>query len=204
MKKFIKWFLFSVVVLGSIALGICYITIPEQTKAAADVVVGYLNTPIFIAGGTTITFGLVIGIVFKYVYDKYKETIKNDLKNAKEYAEAQKEQAKDYHDCVVRYKAEVMEMLESYSTQIDFLTTQIVSICETSPNAKINAIGEKIKNGCNELKQELKDNLDKVENEFEVAMEEKSTVKQLESKVKELTSMVERLAKQYGEKGTND
>ena len=200
MKKFLKWFLFGVVLCGSIALGICYITIPEQTKAAADVVVGYLNTPLFIAGGTTITFGLVVGIVFKYVYDKYKDTIRNDLKSAKDYALAQKEQAQGYYDVVMQYKEEIKEMLGAYDSRIDHLTDCIVAICETSPNAKIKALGETIKSGATDLKKELKDNLNKVENEFEVVMEEKQTIKQLESKINELEQLVERLVNQYGEK----
>ena len=77
MKKFVKWFTFWLIVCGGIALAICYMAIPNETKSAIDIVIGYLNTPLGIAGGTTITIGMVsyfvISHIFKLNRDKAKE-----------------------------------------------------------------------------------------------------------------------------------
>ena len=204
MKKFIKWFLFGALVCGSLALAICYIVIPQETKSAADIVVEYMNTPLGIVGGTTITLGLVAGIIVKLVYDRYRDNINSDLEQAKSYVREQKQQAKDYYEYVVQYKAESIEMLESYSNRIDYITNQVVEICETSPNAKIKSIGEKIKNDSKELKQELQDNLTKLNNNFVEVVGRKEKVELLESKVNELTAQLERLVKEYGREETTN
>ena len=69
MKKFIKVLccvVLSLVILGGIALAFCYMVIPQETKCAMDIVIGYLNTPIGIAGGSTITLGIVLFILLRY------------------------------------------------------------------------------------------------------------------------------------------
>ena len=205
MKKFVKWFLFSLFVCGSLALAICYMVIPERTKEAVDVVIGYLNTPIGIAGGTTITIGLVVGVILKVVYDRYKDSVRNDFQKAKEYAEAQKEQAKGYYDLVIQEREQIREILSSYSTRIDDILNKVILICETSPNAKVKALAEQIKTSGAELKEELKENLEELSNDFSNAIDRRTDVKALEHQVKELTEKLERLEEKYGgEETTND
>ena len=205
MKKFVKWFLFSLFVCGSLALAICYMVIPERTKEAVDVVIGYLNTPIGIAGGTTITIGLVVGVILKVVYDRYKDSVRNDFQKAKEYAGAQKEQAKGYYDLVIQEREQIREILSSYSTRIDDILNKVILICETSPNAKVKALAEQIKTSGAELKEELKENLEELSNDFSNAIDRRTDVKALEHQVKELTEKLERLEEKYGgEETTND
>ena len=147
MRKFIKWFLFSVFVLGSIALAICYMVIPNETKSAMDVVVGYLNTPLGIVGGTTITIGMVAGIIAKVVYDRYKSSIKQDLEDYKNKVEEITNQAKDYESIANEHYNQINALCEQEKEKNEYLLKQLENICKTIPNVKINAIGEEIRKG---------------------------------------------------------
>ena len=76
MKKALKISTYCLLVSIIVAIGLCYIIIPERTKWAFDIVVDYLNKPLGVAFGTTITLGLVIGVVLKLVWDRHKDSIK--------------------------------------------------------------------------------------------------------------------------------
>lgn len=200
MKKFIKWFLFSLLVSGGLALAICYMVIPERTKCAIDIVIGYLNTPLGIVGGTTITLGLVAYVIVKTLYEHYKHSIHNDLEEGKSFVEKQKKQAQDYYENALKEKQEISDILGAYSKEIDNLKDNLLLLCDTIPNAKVKALGENIKSDSDRLKTELKEQLES--NEFGKALEEKDHIKELEDKFEELRKLVE----QYGEREerTND
>lgn len=204
MKKFIKWFLFWLVVLGGIALAICYIVIPEQTKSAADIVVGYLNTPLGIAGGTTITLGLVVGVILKLVYDRYRDSVRKDFTEAKFYAKTQKEQAKGYYELAVQEREQIRDILISYDERIDDLLDKVCQVCETSPNAKVKALANTIRENGSSLKEELKDTLVEQDNLLASSIGEKSKVEKLEEQIDKLTKSLERLEEKYGKETTND
>ena len=93
MKKFAKIFTFVTIACCGLAYALCEIIIPEQTNLFTEKLVEYINKPLGIVCGTTITLGLVGGIIIKLVYDRYKNGIKTDFAKIREYAEAQKEQA---------------------------------------------------------------------------------------------------------------
>lgn len=205
MKKFIKWFIFWLVVLGGVALAICYLTIPEQTRFAVDKVVEYANTPLGIVGGSTITLGLVASVVIKLVYDRYKDTIREDFKQAKEYAQAQKEQASGYYDLAVQERENIRDILSTYDKRIDELLDKICKVCETIPNAKVNALATTIKEDSVKLKEELKENLEEQENLLADSIGAKTRVEKLEEQIKSLTEQLERLVNQNErEETTND
>lgn len=204
MKKFIKWFLFWLVVLGGIALAICYIVIPEQTKSAVDIVVGYLNTPLGIAGGTTITLGLVVGVILKLIYDRYRDSVRKDFTDAKFYAETQKEQAKGYYELAVQEREQIRDILISYDKRIDDLLDKVCQVCETSPNAKVKALANTIRENGSSLKEELKDTLVEQDNLLASSIGEKSKVEKLEEQLDKLTKALERLEEKYGKETTND
>lgn len=202
MKKFVKLFLFSLFVCGSLALAICYLTIPERTKSAVDVVVGYLNTPIGIAGGTTITIGLVAGVILKVVYDRYKDSVRNDFAQAKAYAEAQKEQAKGYYDLAIQEREQIRDILTSYDKRIDSLLDKVCKVCETIPNAKVQALALTIKEDGTKLKEELKESLEEQDNLLADSIGAKSRIEKLEEQIDRLTKELERLGKEHGREET--
>lgn len=137
MKKFIKWFIFWLFVCGGLALLICYIVIPEQTKNAVDVVIGYLNTPLGIIGGTTITLGLVLLVVLKAVVNYRKIKYKEALDEHKKELELTKQEIKKEID---EYKEQVKEQLELAKTEINALTyvsNELVETIRLVPNKKV-------------------------------------------------------------------
>lgn len=92
MKKFIKWFLFWLVVCGGLALAICYMVIPQQTNSAIDIVIGYLNTPLGIVGGSTITLGMVVYIVVSNLLKLNRDKAKQDFEECKQELEEKKKE----------------------------------------------------------------------------------------------------------------
>ena len=111
MKKLLKIFLCLFLILGVIALIVCYIVIPTETQLAFDKVIEYLNTPIFICG-ISITLGGVLGFfIVRYILNNSSVGKKrlNELK-------ALIEEYKKYED-----KANELtnDKLKSYSEKVD-------------------------------------------------------------------------------------
>lgn len=137
MKKFIKWFLFSLVLCGGLALAICYMVIPNETKSAADIVIGYLNTPIGIAGGTTITIGAVLYVLFKVIYDRYRDRIIKEIELVKSNLAKEKEKDEEVIN-------ELKGLLEEKAKKIAELEINLETLKENSkellaliPNKKV-------------------------------------------------------------------
>lgn len=137
MKKFIKWFLFSLVLCGGLALAICYMVIPNETKSAADIVIGYLNTPIGIAGGTTITIGAVLYVLFKVIYDRYRDRIISEISLVKSNLKKEEEE----HQKKIE---ELEEQLKLAIDSVNELKEQLLSNVENNteilkliPNKKV-------------------------------------------------------------------
>jgi len=171
MKKFLqvlKVLFYTSLVLGVIALVVCYITIPQETKLAIDVVVEYINTPLPIIGVSI----LVVG-VFAYkiisttsIGKKGLGTLKSDFSKVqntmKEYDALIKEKIAELE----KKEKEIKGILDGYSTEIDTLTDKLAKVCETSPNVKIKALGYEIKGEIKEIKQETIEKLESAKNEY--------------------------------------
>ena len=155
MKKALKISLYLFVLSCIVALALCYIIIPERTKSAIDIVVEYLNKPLGIAFGTTITLGLVIGVVLKLVWDRHRDSIKSDISSYKAQIEIEKSKLEKAKSELTLKESEIKAYLGTYDTHIDKLTELVIKVCETSPNAKIKAIANDVKGVESELKQEL-------------------------------------------------
>lgn len=204
MKKIFGIISFSLLMCGIVALAICYIVIPEQTKLAADVVVEYLNKPLGIIGGTTITLGIVFAFVLKTLLGTYQSNIKSELYKVKEFNANAVVNAQNYYDKADKVKEETKAILSAYSKQIDECIEKVVKVCQTIPNAKVNALGQEILNGSVEIKQELTNELTQLDNEFVVVMEQKATMEELQNQIKLLTEKVERLVEDNGNETTNN
>lgn len=196
MKKALKISTYCLIVSGIIAIGLCYIIIPERTKSAFDIVVEYLNRPLGVAFGTTITLGLVIGVVLKLVWDRHKSTIKQDISDYKQFIAQEKSKLEKSKLELESKENDIKALLSNYSTRIDNLTELIVKVCETSPNAKIKAIGVEIKTSQNEIKHDLEQKQELIE---------KYSDKELTEIFNKLADL-EKVVKTYGERKerTND
>ena len=169
MKKIIKFVLFPLLLVGGLAVSICYMVIPQETKSAIDIVVGYMNTPIGIVGGTTITVGLVAGIVVKLIYDRYKNNIHSELELYKGKVEELKQQAKDYEELAQKHYEELTTILndivEKETKDFDYITENFINACKLNPNAKVKALGKEVEKGLKEYGEERKETIDSKANE---------------------------------------
>lgn len=199
MKKAIKWTLFGLLLGGIVALSLCYIIIPERTKSAIDIVVGYLNTPLGIAGGSTITIGLVLGIIIKYVLQATKTSIKDELNEVKEFNAEVVVKAQEFYELGLQKEEEIKELISSQETKYNELKSMLLEICETSPNAKIKSIGEKAKQELENIEQESQKVLNSISIDFPQYEQGKNKVQELQDKINELTEKLERLVEQYEE-----
>lgn len=166
MKKSLKISTYCLVVSIIIAIGLCYIIIPERTKCAFDIVVEYLNKPLGIVFGTTITLGLVVGVVLKLVFDKHRDSVRQDINSYKAQIREEKAKFESVKHELTLKETEIKTLLGSYKDYTDNLEELLVEVCETSPNAKIKAIGEKVKScksGFEKELEEKKDIVDKYE-----------------------------------------
>ena len=196
MKKALKISTYCLLVSIIVAIGLCYIIIPERTKWAFDIVVDYLNKPLGVSFGTTITLGLVIGVVLKLVWDRHKDSIKQDISGFTQYVESEKAKLELAKKELESKESDIKALLSNYSQRIDNLTELIVKVCETSPNAKIKAIGVEIKTTQNEIKHDLEQKQDLIE---------KYSDKELTEIFDKLADL-EKVVKTYGERKetTND
>lgn len=144
MKKFVKWFVFWTLVLGGLSIAICYMVIPQRTKEAFDILVGYLNTPIFIASGTVVTLGMVFGIIVKLVYDRHREKTISEIKDIQGEI---KKQSEHYEKVISDYKNEIAkycEQLEKKEKELEKLEQYVVETLKVIPNKKVQERLEKL------------------------------------------------------------
>ena len=151
MKKFVKWFTFWLIVCGGIALAICYMVIPTETKSAIDIVVGYLNTPLGVAGGTTITLGMVVYFVVSHIFKLNRDKVKEQYDSCVQELEQKKKEIKEllveYEKELKEYDTKVRECFE----QITKVQNKEIDILQIIPNKKVKEQVElllkEIKNG---------------------------------------------------------
>ena len=203
MKKVLKIVALVLLLGGLIALGVCYYVMPIKTTLAFEKLIELLNTPVGIVGGTTITLGLVGGIIFKVVLDAHRNSIRADIRSIKQYKEEKTEEAKHYYELALKEKEEVKTIISSNKEQIDFLVAEIAKICETIPNAKVKSLAEEIKNGYFGGQERLNEQLQKIDASVEDYVKEQVDSKELLEKYNELLELVRKLEEKYGE-GTND
>ena len=203
MKKAFKISSYLFIIACIISLALCFIIIPERTRYAMDIVIEWLNKPLGIVCGTTITFGLVITIIVKLIYDRHKEKLASQYKKTIAIVIEKEDKAKEYYELGKQKEQQALQMLDSYSTRIDELENELIKVCETMPNAKIKALGEEIKSKGIELKQELVETLK--DNDFVSATKERISTETLLDKLNYLTDKVNALESKYErEETTND
>ena len=203
MKKALKISSYLLIIACAISLALCFIIIPERTRYAMDIVIEWLNKPLGIVCGTTITLGLVVTIIVKLVYDRHKEKLASEYEKTIAVVKQKEDKAKEYYELGKQKEQQALQMLESYSTRIDELENELVKVCETMPNAKIKALGEEIKSKGVELKQELVETLKN--NDFVSSTKERISTETLLDKFNELADKVNALESKYErEETTND
>lgn len=198
MKKVFAIISFTLLLCLGVAIGLCFCIIPEQTKLAIDVVVEWVNKPLPIIGVSILTLGGVVLVVLDRTTlgRKLLTQLKEEIGAFKSENEKLKREIIEKEKELITHKQEQIAFLSNYSQRIDKLTENIVKVCETSPNAKIKALGEEIKGVDTKLKEEL----DKKVIEMSEYTEE--GYKSLETKIAELTERLNSYGKE--EERTNN
>ena len=202
MKKALKISLYCFVLSCIVALALCYIIIPERTKEAMDIVIGYINKPLGIVCGTTITLGLVAFVIFKLVMTAKRKSLEQKWNESVLSCEKEKEQAKAYYEQALKEKEQVQEMLSAYNERLDTQANAIVVVCNTIPNKKVNELALEFSEKSTIQKEELKDKLESIENNYVSALEERVTLKDLQEQFNEFKKVVESYGKR--EETTNN
>lgn len=207
MNKFLKVLkisLYVILVATLIGILVCYIAFPNETRVVFDRVYNFLNTPFGITGLSVFSLGYIGYKIISQtsIGKKGLGTLKNDFSKVQnkvaEYEQVLDEKIKD----LAKKENDIKVLVEGYSTEIDKITESLVKVCETSPNAKIKALGEDIKGNINQVKQEIKTNLEQKGNEYaEVINDKVDLIKSLEEKYDALLEEIKALKESvnYGE-----
>ena len=202
MSKFTKVFLsivLALLVALGITLGIFYCIMPTETRCAIDIVVYYLNQPLGVVCGTTITLGLVLAVIGKIIYDIVKDNIKEQLQEVKNFNANKVVEAKEFYDKALQEKEEIKAILGAYQSEIDTFIEKLVKVCETSPNAKVKALAEEVKYGSETIKQNLNKEIEKINKDYVSVVQEHKSIEELEKQISELNKKFESMVEKYGE-----
>ena len=149
MKKVIKIIVSALLFCGLIALLCCYCIIPERTKEAIDIVVKYINTPFGISGISIATFLVFAYKIFQLTSFGRKQytNCQNEIASDKvKIAELEKQNAL-LLEMINNGDKENVDRIIGVDTKVNELTNIVVEVANTIPNAKVNAIADKVKGG---------------------------------------------------------
>ena len=197
MEKVLKAFkiiLYVLLFALAITFVVCLFAIPQETKEFVKLAIEFINKPLPIVGISIATGGFLLWKIIDCtpIGRKGYNAIKEDFKKEQDKINGYKQVAEEKLDEVKKLANEQIAILSHYSQQIDNLCDNLVKVCETSPNAKIKAIGEEIKGKQGAIKEDLQD---KLENN-ELAKKVESTKYDLETILKELQELKEKV---YGQ-----
>jgi len=199
MKTFKKICFIVLTILCLLILGTCivlYWVNPAFLKRSIDYLLELFKQPLPIVGVSVGFICICVWKIFsstslgKKVYSEAKQDCENSLAKAEEY----KKIGKEYFDKAQQFKNDTIVVLNDFSVKYDNLTEQLVSVCQTSPNAKIQALGVKIKEQSNVNKQEITEKLDILSEKHEkVAKQSQITLEELLAQFNALKNEVEKV-----------
>lgn len=197
-KKVLLSVLLGVILCGGLALSICYIVIPQETKSAIDIVVSYLNTPIGLGCGCSITIGVILYVVGKALYHYFAKDIKSGLESAKAFASSKEQQAKDYLESANKTKEETKQVIAEFNDKLEVYKAQFKSLCDTIPNAKVKALGQEFSGKCEEVEKHCEEQLSSLEYNYNEIKEK--GVSKYDTLIKDLTERLAKVEEKYEER----
>ena len=199
MEKVLKAFkiiLYVLLFALAITFIVCLFAIPQETKEFVKLSIEFVNQPLPIIGISIATGGFLLWKIIDCtpIGRKGYNAIKEDFKKEQDKINGYKQVAEEKLGEVKKLANEQIDILSHYSQQIDNLCDNLVKVCETSPNAKIKAIGEEIKSKQLDFKLELKEQYEDTHNEL--AKKVDNAKYDLETILKELQELKEKV---YGQ-----
>lgn len=164
MKKFKKVsFIILTILVLTIIVGalVLYYVDPDKLKATIDYIQVIANHPLPIIGVSVGVFAFTIFKIFsntsfgKKVYNEAKEKVNNAI----DEIEKVNTKALEYYKNAENLKNDTLGVLNQVFSEIDNLYQDLISVCETSPNAKIKALGEKIKTRTDSVKETINEKI---------------------------------------------
>ena len=143
-----------------------YLVVPNETKAFINQVFEWLSTPIGVTGISIASIGyLAYKIIPLLPFTKsYKEKVQEELAEEKRKNKAFREVLTDKVNELNNTKKEVIDFCGAFEEKINNLEGQLLKVCETSPNAKIKAIGDQYKENKEKIEKQIKEKYDLANN----------------------------------------
>ena len=147
MKKAIKIIGIIALIVASIVCTILYCVFPNETQEYIRNFWSFINTPLPIIGLSLVVIG---GFTLKALsMTSWGKRALNELREAWSKWKKEVSEVQNHEEELVK-KSETLEtkvnlILENYGDSQKCLVMLVYEICMTSPNKKINAIGERVK-----------------------------------------------------------
>ena len=211
MKKVFKVILYSFLFVGVIALVVCFLAIPEQTKNFFDIIIDYINRPLPIIGVSTLVLCIFIYKVISNtsIGSKGLKKLLENFSELKNKYDELENKVKEYELKYKDYEDKSNALIKSFSIEIDNLYLALVNTCKQSPNKKIQNMALEIQESYEGTKNELHETLVNGGNELAdyidtKQIETKEKLAYLEERINALIQMVEgELNNGEGKEGTN-
>lgn len=192
MKKAIKWGLYFIALGGIIIYVVSGIFAPTETKHATDIVIGWLNTPVGIAGVSTTIGGVIAYILVNFVVRNTKfgrKELDNMKKSCDEFQESVIVLENNVAREVAEYKKKYEELEKSCEDKVKIMYQQfedlqntLLSSLKTIPNKKVQAIVTKYETEYAVRKEEI---IEKTINTSEYINEKIKKLEELLNEAKE-------------------
>ena len=204
--KAIKVILLVALVIGGIALVVCFIVKPDETKELLNYVMDHLNKPLPIIGVSILTLWYAISSVISRssIGKKSLTKITKDFDELKEETKHNEELAQEYYEKCLKKDDELKVILNSYSSSVDTLKEYVVKVCQTSPNAKIKALSKDILGDIKEIDTNMKNELEQINGNYEEYKKSKLDEQEIMRLLESHENAIKRLVDNYGKEETNN
>ena len=171
MEKLLKVFkiIFYVLLFAlAITFVVCIFAIPTETKEFVKGAMVFINQPLPIIGISILTLGFLVYKIIDItpIGRKGYNAIKSEFKEQQDKINGYKQVAEEKLEYCEKLANEQIAILSDYSKELDNLSEYLAKVCETSPNAKIKALGVELTTKQSSLQQEIKETYTKSENEL--------------------------------------
>lgn len=204
MKKAIKWTAFFLILACLVIYTVSGIFAPEQTKQFTDTVVGWLNTPVGIAGISTTIGGIISYVIVNFVMKNSKfgrkelDAIRKDAEDFKAITINEVKEFKEIvNKCENNYKtftADCDNRITIMCEQFTYLYDNTIKALKTIPNKKVQAIVTEYESKFQVIKEDI---INKTVNKNAYV---DAKIKELDDNYKEF---IEKMEKMLNEKAIN-
>ena len=188
-NKILKIILISLITLILGSYLVLYIIDKELAKQILDTVVDYANRPLPIVGVSSL---VIAGLVWK-IFQSTSYGKKTIAKMKTEYEEEKARLKEEYEQEKTKFTA----IITMYEKEVDLMLESIIAISEATPNKKVKAVGEQLKNDVTKIKGDLRGKFDEiVTSNVQVLIQSKEEV------INTIVDLVKKeIVDKYGEEG---